>query len=72
MRLSGFIFNAGLKAAPQSAGLLTRPLGLALRAVVCSLAHSGGRKVALRALFLIEDASCLARSSVAKRIPSQG
>ena len=72
MRLSGFIFKAGLKAAPQSASLPTRPLGLALRAVVCSLAHSGGLKVALRALCLIEDAACLARSSAAKRIPSQG
>ena len=72
MRLSGFIFNAGLKAAPQSARLPARPLGLALRAIVCSQAHSGGLKVALRALFLIQDAACLACLIVAKRIPSQG
>ena len=72
MRLSVFIFNAGLQTAPQSAGLPTHPLGLALRAVVCSQAHSGGLKVALQALFLIPETSCLARASVAKRIPSQG
>ena len=55
MRLSGFISNTRLQAAPQSAGLPTRPLGLALRAVVCSQAHSGGLKVALQALFLIPE-----------------
>ena len=66
MRLSGFIFNPGLQTAPQSAGLPTRPLGLALRAVVCSQAHSGGLKVALWALiefFKTIPLSCLLHCS---------
>ena len=71
MRLSGFISNAGLQAAPRSA--LARPPFRVGPAGRCLLPGAlWGAKGGPTGTILIVDSSCLARSSVAKRIRSQG